>query len=173
MNLKDRLLLDKLLEQMDNMRRPQGAGEVSFDTLAAISREREGWIGAIFQSLLRVIENSEADQGAEVHLQEVAAMALKWSSDLRQKRVAQSELPKAGQMVTVRVPEHRLRYLGKVTEDGTIYISFLDRTFTSAEVEIIPPKMAPPPAVESSLDFQHAIDNQMAFLRSRVFEKKS
>ena len=54
MNLKDRLLLDKLLEQMDNIRRPQGAGEVSFETLAAISREREGWIGAIFQSLLRV-----------------------------------------------------------------------------------------------------------------------
>jgi len=84
-----------------------------------------------------------------------------------------AHLPSAGDVVTVRVPEHRLRYLGTVTEDGRIYIAFLGKYFNAGDVEIIPQKNKKPTKVEPSLDFQHALDKQMVFLRNQVFEKKS
>ena len=173
MKLEDRLLLDGVLEKMNSLVRPKGAGEISFDTLAAISREKEGWVGSLLQALLQAVESNVEDDKAEQHLQEVAAIALKWTLHLRKNRENILGLPEAGDVVTVRVPEHRLRYLGTVTSNGQIYIAFLGKHFNAGDVEIIPQKKSAPKKSESSLDFQHAIDNQMEFLRNRVFEKKS
>ena len=173
MKLDERLLLDGILERMDSVKPTSGSGEISFETLASISRERDGWIGALLQQLLKTIESDEGSVQAENHLLELAAIALKWSQYIRKNRINSSYLPKSGDVVTVRVPEHRLRYLGTVTEDGKIYIAFLQKYFTPAEVEIIPQQKKSTPKVKHSLDFQHAISNQMEFLRNQVFEKKS
>jgi hypothetical protein len=173
MNLENRLMLDKIIEKMDSLSKPKVSGEISFETLVAISREQDGWIGTLLQALLRAIEEDQQNGEPETHLHEVAAIALKWSNSLREKRANPLDLPKSGEKVTVRVPEHRLRYLGTVTDDGKIFISFLQKTFTVDEIEILRNKDETPQISEASLDFQHAIDSQMAFLRSQVFENES
>jgi hypothetical protein len=173
MKLEERLLVDDVLKRMRSVKPTKGSGEISFDTLASISREREGWVGALLQELLHAIESDEGSIEAEKHLMDLAAVALSWAQYLRKNRLDISQLPKAGDAVVVRVPEHRLRYLGTVTEEGKIYIAFLQKLFTLADVEIIPEKKKNVNPVARSLDFQHAINNQMEFLRTKVFEEKS
>ena len=173
MKLDERLLIDGVLERMHSLKSGKGAGEISFETLAAISREKEGWVGSLLQSLLKTVECDLEDEEAEKQLLEIAAIALNWANSLRRNRINSGNLPKAGDVVTVRVPEHRLRYLGTVTEDGQIYIAFLGKYFNAGDVEVIPQKKKEAFRSEPSLDFQHALDKQMSFLRNQVFEKKS
>jgi hypothetical protein len=173
MKLVDRLLFDKVAEKMGSISTQKGAGEVSYETLKAISQEREGWVGGMLQALLKVIESDSNQDRPEEHLQQVAAIALQWASQLQRHRDSESSRPSPGETVTVRVPEHRLRYLGKVDEEGQIFIEFLNRSFHASEVEIIPQRRESKSKPKASLDFQHAVDKQMAFLRSKVFLRKS
>jgi hypothetical protein len=139
------------LKQQEGL--PEESGEIDFVFLSNLERMEEGKISVLTRKLMAVIAEDPTDGDPAGALEDMAAMLLLWSAQLRAKKqkLERHSLPSCsiGSRLQVRLPDHFPLFIGEVVRENVIRVPVLDQEYTLDEVQIIPENK---PQVHQSVD---------------------
>ena len=162
MNWEQRLVLENvknLLDQQEIL--PSEDGEIDFHLLSTLEGLNKGKIGLVAQGLLRVFSENTDSGKPEDRLEELAAILLLWSSQLRLEKQKLSNSvgvnARVGAKVQVRLPDHFPLFIGEVNKEGEIFIPVLQKSYHLDDVQIIPMRSRPENINNPPIAFQEEL----------------
>ena len=155
---------------------PEADGEIDFYFLSNLVRMEEGKISILTQKLMNFFAQDQVTGDPAQALEEMAAMLLAWSAQLRAKKqkIQRTSHPscRVGSRLQVRLPDHFPLFIGEITREDVIWIPVLDQEYSLDEVQIVPENKPQVHQPVTPVILQEELHKHLAELQRAAEEKE-